>query len=103
MRIAAARVLEAILDEAHGTADAAGEMRHKNALLDAALDAIAAADVDVVMDADIVGGNAQGAGDLVRVFRHLDRGPDIEDVAPRIPTTRPRQRFRSAPSSCGPR
>jgi hypothetical protein len=33
-------------------------MRHENGLLDAALDAIAAADVDVVMDADIVCGNA---------------------------------------------
>ena len=85
MCIAAAHVFEAILDEAHGTTDAAGEMRHENALLDAALDAIAAADVDVVMDADIVGGNSQRAGDLVRIFRHLDRGPDIEHVAPWIP------------------
>ena len=58
MRIAAAHVLEAILDEAHGATDAAGQMRHENALLDTALDAIAAADVDVVMDADIVCGNA---------------------------------------------
>ena len=43
------------------------------------------ADVDVVMDADIICGNAQRAGDLVRIFGHLDRGPDVKYITPRIP------------------
>src|ERR1700743_1393199 len=60
-------------------------MGDNDGLLDTALDAIAAADIDVLVDADVVEWDAKGTRDLVRIFRHLDRGPDIEDLTPRIP------------------
>ena len=80
-----AHVVEPVLDQAHGPAEPARQMRHQHRLLDAALDAVAAADVDVLVHAHVVGRNAQRARDLVGIFRHLDRGPDVEHVAPRIP------------------
>src|SRR5262249_30140015 len=85
MGVAGPHVVEAILDQPNGAPEETRQMRDDDGLLDTALDAIAAADVDVLMDADVVQRDTQGSRDLVRIFRHLDRGPDIEDLAPRIP------------------
>src|ERR1700684_1484606 len=60
-------------------------MRHQHSLLDAALDAVAAADVDVLMHADAIRRYPQRTRDLVGIFRHLDRGPYIQYLAPWIP------------------
>ncbi len=83
--VAAAHIVEPVLDQPHRPAEPPRQMRHQHGLLDAALDAVAAADIDVLMHAHAVGGNSQRARDLVGIFRHLDRGPDVEHVAPGIP------------------
>ncbi len=84
--VAAAHVLEPILDQPHRDAEPAREVADQHGVLDAALDAIAAADVDVVVDAHRRAGKLQRRRDLVRIARHLHRGPDVEDLAPGIPT-----------------
>ena len=86
MGIACPHVLQPVLDQTNRTVQDTGKMRHQNGVLDAALDAVAAADIDIVMHAHIVGRDAQGAGNLVGIFRHLDRSPDIEHLAPRVPS-----------------
>ena len=85
MRVAAAHVLQPVLDEAHRSAEPPRQMRDQHRLLDAPLDAIAAADIDVLMDPDAIGRNSQRTRDLIGIFRHLDRGPYVQHVAPRIP------------------
>ena len=85
VRVAGAHVFQPVLDEAHGATELAGEMAHQHAVLDAALDAVAAADIDIVMHAHAIHRQAQGAGDLIGVFRHLDRGAHVEHLAPWVP------------------
>ena len=93
MGIAAAHILEPILDQPHRTAEPPRQMRHQHGLLDAALDAVAAADIDILMHAHAIGGNPQRARDLVGILRHLDRRPDVEHLAPRIPRCRDAKRL----------
>ena len=83
--VAAAHIVQPVLDQAHRPAEPPRQMRHQHGLLDAALDAVAAADVDILMHAHAIGGNPQRARDLIGVFRHLDRRPDVEHLAPGIP------------------
>ena len=66
-------------------AEAPGEVAGEHCVLEPALDAIASADIDVVMNAHRVAGQAQRLGDLFGIFRHLDRRPDIEDLGAWIP------------------
>src|SRR5439155_6884799 len=54
-------------------------------VLDAALDAVAPADIDIVVHAHRRHRQLQRGRDLLRIARHLDRGPDIEHLAPGIP------------------
>ncbi len=54
-------------------------------MLDAALDAVAAADVDVVVHAHRCGRDLQRQANLVGKARHLDRGINVEQFAPRVP------------------
>ncbi len=83
--VARGHVLQAILHEPHRCAQPPRQETGEHRVLDAALDPVAAADVDVVMHPDCIAGQAQGAGDLVGKFRHLDRGPDVEQFEPGIP------------------
>ncbi len=85
VRIAAAHVLQPVFDQTHRPAQPPCQMRHQHGLLDAAFDAIAAADVDILMHADAVGGNPQRSRDLIGIFRHLDRRPHVQHIAPGIP------------------
>ena len=54
-------------------------------MLDAALDAVAAADVHILVHAHGIERHAEGARDLVGVLRHLDRGPHVEHLPPGVP------------------
>src|SRR5882724_2016531 len=83
--VAAAHVLQPVFDQTHGPAEPPRQMRHQHGLLDTALDAVAAADVDVLVHANAIGGNPQGARDLIGIFRHLDRRPHVQNIAPRVP------------------
>ena len=85
MHVAAAHVLQPILDQAHRTVEQARQMGDEHGVLDAALDAIAAAHIHILMHAHAGHGQAQGARDLVREFRHLDRGPDVHHIPPGVP------------------
>jgi hypothetical protein len=85
MSIAGAHVLQPVLDQPHRAAEAARQMAGEHGVLDAALDPVAAADVDVVVHPHGVTGQAQRTRDLIGIFWHLDRGPDIENAVPRIP------------------
>ena len=51
VHVAAAHVLQPVLDQPHRKAEPAREIADQHGVLDAALDAVAAADVDVVMHA----------------------------------------------------
>ena len=86
MRVAAAHVLQPVLDQPHRKAEPAGEIAAEHGVLDAALDAVAAAHVYVVMHAHRRHRNLKRNADLVGVTRHLDRGIDVEHVPPRVPT-----------------
>ena len=68
-----------------GAAELARQEAGEHGVLDAALDAIAAADIDVLMHAHAVERHAQGTRDLVGVLRHLDRGPHVQHLPPRVP------------------
>ena len=85
VRVAARHVVEPVLDEAHRHPQPAREVSGYHRVLDATLDAVAAAHVDVVVDADPVGRDFQRARDLLLVVGHLDRGPDVEDFPDGIP------------------
>src|SRR6266851_5739015 len=85
LHVAAAQVFQAILDQAHGGAELLCKIPDEHGVLDAALHAVAAADVDVVMHAHGVAGQAQRARRLIGELGHLDRGPDVEDSGPRVP------------------
>ncbi len=61
------------------------EIAHEHGVLEPALHAVAAADVDVVVHAHRVAGKPQRARELVGEFRHLDRSPDVEDLLSRVP------------------
>ena len=102
MRVAAAHVLQPVLDQPHRKAEPAREIAAEHRVLDAALDAVAAADVDVVMHAHRSDRDFQRDADLVGITRHLDRGIDVEHVAPGIPARHhaeglDRHRRRAAP------
>ena len=88
VHVAAAHVLQPVLDQPHRDGRARAKIADQHGVLDAALDAVAAADVDVVMHAHRRSSAAQRARDLVGIFRHLDRGPDVEDLAPGVPARR---------------
>src|SRR6478672_8389226 len=60
-------------------------MRNENRMLDATLDAVTPANIDIVMYADIVSRDTQRARNLIGVFRHLDRCPDVQHLTPWIP------------------
>ncbi len=85
MHVAAAHVLQPILDQLHGPRQPAREIAREHRMLDAALDAVAAADVHVLMHAHAVERHAQGARDLVGELGHLDGGPYVQHLAPRVP------------------
>ena len=85
MHIAAAHVFEAVFEKAHRHAEFAREIAHQCGVLDAALDAVAATNVDVVVHTHGVTRQAQGAGELIGKLGHLDGCPDIEDFAAGIP------------------
>ena len=85
MHVAAAHVLEPVLDQLHGGGELARQEAGKHGVLDAALDAVAAADIDVLVHAHLVHGQAQGARDLVGELGHLDRRPHVQHLAPRVP------------------
>ena len=85
VHVAAAHVLESVLDQLHGPRQAAREIAREHRMLDAALDAVAAAHVHVLMHAHAIERHAQGARDLVGELRHLDRGPHVQHLAPGIP------------------
>ena len=85
MHVAAAHVLEPVLDQLHGAAELARQEAGEHGVLDAALDAIAAADIDILMHPHPVQRHPQGARDLVGELGHLDRGPHVQHLAPRVP------------------
>ncbi len=88
MGVAAAHVLQPVLDQPHREAEPAREIAAEHGVLDAALDAVAAAHVHVVMHAHRRHRNLQRDADLVGVTRHLDRGIDVEHLAPGVPARR---------------
>ena len=51
MRVSAAHVLQPVLQQSHRKSEPAREIGDQNRMLDAALDAVAATDVDVVVHA----------------------------------------------------
>ena len=85
VHVAAAHVLQPILDQLDRAAEPARQVARQHRVLDAALDAVAAADVDVLVHAHAVERHAQGAGDLVGELGHLDRGPHVQHLAPGVP------------------
>ncbi len=85
LRVAAAHVLEPVLDQPHGHAEPAREITGEHRMLQAALHAVGAADIDVEMDAHRVARQPQRARKLVGIFRHLDRRPDVEQLVRVIP------------------
>ena len=85
VHVAAAHVLQPILDQPHRHAEPARQIADQHGVLDAALDAVAAADVDVVVHAHRRHRQLQRHRGLVGIFRHLDRGPDVEHLAPGVP------------------
>ena len=88
VHVAAAHVLQPVLDQPHRHAEALRQIADQHGVLDAALDAVAAADVDVVVHAHRRHRDLQRHRGLVGIFRHLDRGPDVEDLAPGVPARR---------------
>ena len=54
-------------------------------MFDTAFDPVAAADIHVVVNPHVILANAQRASNLVLKLRHLDRGPDVEDLVPGVP------------------
>ena len=85
VNVAAAHVLQAVLDQPHRKTEPAREVADQHRVLDAALDAVAAADVDVVVHSHRGARQPERERDLVGEARHLDRGQDVEDLAPGIP------------------
>ena len=85
MRVAAAHVFQPVLDQPDRKTQPPRQIAAQHRVLDAALDAVAAADIDVVMHAHRGGRNFQRHADLVGIARHLDRGIDVEHFAPRVP------------------
>ena len=105
LHVAARHVFQPILQQPDRTAQGAGQVRHQDGVLDAALQAVAAADVDVVMGADGTRREAQRGGDLLGVGRHLDRGPDVEQPSARVPFGQYAEgldRYRGAPPPARP-
>ena len=68
-----------------GRVEPARQIPGQHRVFDAALDPVAAANVDVVMHTHGVRRQAQRPRDLIGVFRHLDRRPDVEQFIPRVP------------------
>ena len=85
LHVAATHVLDAVFDKAHRAAQFFGEVAHHDGVLQAALDAVAAAHVHVKVHAHAVAGQAQGFGQLVGELGHLDRGPHIQHFGGVVP------------------
>ena len=68
-----------------GRCEPARQIPGQHRVFDAALDPVAAADIDVVVNPHRVRRQAQRTRDLIGVFRHLDRRPDVEQFIPRVP------------------
>ena len=88
VHVAAAHVFQPVLDQPHRHAEPPRQIADQHRVLDAALDAVAAADVDVVVHPHRRHRQLQRHRGLVGILRHLDRGPDVEDLAPRVPACR---------------
>jgi hypothetical protein len=84
--VASAHVLEPILDQPHRETEPAREVADQYRVLDAALDAVAAADVDVIVYAHRRARQLERERHLVGKARHLDRSVNIEDLSPGVPT-----------------
>ena len=85
MRVAAAHVLQPILDQPHGKAEPARKIAGQHRMLDAALHSIAAAHVHVVVGAHARARQLERQRELVGKARHLYRGEHVEHFPPRIP------------------
>ena len=83
--VAGAHVLEPVLDQPHRETEPAGEVADQHRVLDAALDAVAAAHVHVVVDPHRRARQLERERDLVGKARHLHRGEDVEHLAPGVP------------------
>ena len=83
--VAAGHVFQPVFDQPHRASQLAGKITHQHGVLDAALDAVAAADVDVVVHPNAVGVQPERPGDLFGVLGHLDRRPDIQRPRSRMP------------------
>ena len=86
MGVPCPHVFQPILNQANWTSELPGEVAAEDGMLDSALDAIAAADVDVVMDSHGIGGQAHGESDLVGIFGHLDGCPHVQNPVAMDPT-----------------
>src|SRR5262249_11408686 len=73
------------VEEAEREAEEAGEVADQHRVLDAALDTVAAADVDVVVHAYRRARQLERKRNLIGETRHLDRRVNIEDLAPGVP------------------
>src|SRR5262245_58915066 len=89
--VAGAHVLQPVLDQPHRETEAAREVADQHRVLDAALDAVAAADVNVVVHAHRRARQLERKRNLIGKTRHLDRSVNIEDLAPRIPAREHRE------------
>ena len=85
LHVAAAHVLDAVFHKAHGATEFFGQVAHHDGVLQATLDAVAAAHVYVKVHAHTVAGQAQGFGQLVGELGHLDRGPHVEHFGGVVP------------------
>ena len=102
VRVAAAHVLEPVLDQPHRDAEPARQIADQHRVLDAALDAVAAADVDVVVHAHRRARQLQRARDLVGNISASGSRPRRRGSRARGPSSPARRRSRSAPWSCAP-
>ena len=85
VHVSAAHVLEPVFDQPHRHAKPLREIGNEHRVLDAALNTIAAAHIDIVMHAHCIAGQAQRACSLIGKFRHLNRRPDVEHLQSRLP------------------
>src|SRR6476659_9712666 len=85
MRVPCPHILEPIFNEADRSAQSACEVRNEHRVLNATLHAVASANIHVLVHTDAIQWNAQRPRDLIRVFWHLDRCPNVENFSPRVP------------------
>ena len=91
--IPAAHVLKPILDEADREAEPARQVAGQHRMLDAALDAITAADIHVIVYAHRGARQLERKRNLLGKARHLDRRVNIKNLAPRVPARKDREGF----------